>query len=184
MTTLWLTGLSGAGKSTLARALLPHIPDSFVIDGDEARAGINSDLRFSQRDRQENVRRLGEVAIILNQAGVVPIVAAISPYSLDRAAVRARHEELGLKLIEIYVATPLVICEQRDPKSLYRAARSGVISSFTGVSDVYEPPKSPSVVVSTYPETVEASVYTILSAIHVGTLVGDDEPKLAMARRS
>lgn len=150
--TVWLTGLSGSGKSTVAGALerllvLAGRP-AYRLDGDNLRHGLNSDLGFSAEDRHENVRRAGEVAAILAEAGVVAIVPVISPYRRGRDAVRAIHAERGLPFFEVFVDTPIEVCEQRDPKGLYAKARAGEITGFTGVDDPYEAPLSAELVLT------------------------------------
>lgn len=148
--TVWLTGLSGAGKSTIAAATAELVEADglrpFLLDGDELRRGLNADLGFGEADRQENVRRAGEVALLLARSGALVLASVISPYAAGRAAVRARHEESGVPFFEVFVATPVEVCEARDPKGLYAAARRGEISRFTGVSDPYEPPEAPDLV--------------------------------------
>lgn len=145
--TVWMTGLSGSGKSTVAVALERRLVlagrPAFRLDGDNLRHGLNSDLGFSAADRDENVRRAGEVAAILAEAGVVAIVPVISPYRQARDQARAAHRERGIPFIEVFVDTPLEVCEQRDPKGLYAKARAGEITGFTGVDDPYEAPLEP-----------------------------------------
>jgi adenylyl-sulfate kinase len=142
---VWLTGLSGAGKSTLAAALELALFNQgkqvFVLDGDNLRRGLCSDLGFSPEDRKENVRRAGEVAKLFAEAGLVCIAAFISPYRSERALARRIAPE-G-KFIEVYLNAPLAVCEQRDPKGLYVRARSGELKEFTGISAPYEPPERP-----------------------------------------
>jgi bifunctional enzyme CysN/CysC len=151
--TVWFTGLSGSGKSTIARstevALNARGVDCFIIDGDDLREGLNSDLGFSAQDRAENVRRLGEVALLFARSGHVSLVTAISPYRADREQVRQRHRDEGIIFLEAYVATPLAICEERDPKGLYFRARSGEIGHFTGLTDPYEEPERPDIALIT-----------------------------------
>lgn len=151
--TLWLTGLSGAGKSTIAAALVAELSASsrlaYLLDGDVLRTGLNAGLGFGADGRAEAVRRAGEAAILLADAGVIAIVAMISPYRADRDAVRARHESQGIPFIEVFVDAPLDVVERRDPKGLYRRARAGEIPAFTGISDPYEPPVAPEVHVRT-----------------------------------
>jgi adenylyl-sulfate kinase len=146
--TVWLTGLSGAGKSTIARAAAAELAQggtpAYVLDGDELRAGLSADLGFSLEDRAEQVRRAGNVARILGDAGVVALAALISPTRTERAAVRAMHPE-G-RFIEVHVATTLENCERRDVKGLYARARAGEIKNFTGVDSPYEPPTHPELV--------------------------------------
>ncbi len=145
--TLWFTGLSGSGKSSVAVEVERHLVASgrpaYVMDGDNLRYGLNNNLGFSPADRQENVRRTAEVAKLLADAGVVALVALVSPYREDRDAARAIHEEAGLPFAEIFVDTPLEIAEQLDPKGLYAQARAGQIPDFTGISSPYEAPLRP-----------------------------------------
>jgi bifunctional enzyme CysN/CysC len=148
--TIWLTGLSASGKSTVAveieRRLVAAGRPAYLLDGDNLRHGLNEDLGFSAADRAENVRRVGEVARLFADAGVVAVVSLISPYRVDRDLVRAKHEELGLSFYEVFVDTPLETCEARDPKGMYAKARAGEITGFTGVDDPYEAPDSPDLV--------------------------------------
>lgn len=145
--TLWFTGLSGSGKSTIAAAveadLILRGRAAYTLDGDNVRHGLNSDLGFSAVDRSENVRRVGEVARLMADAGLVVLVPVISPYRGDRDAVRVAHEAAGIRFVEVHVATPLEVCEARDPKGLYALARAGEIADFTGIDDRYEEPFSP-----------------------------------------
>lgn len=144
---VWLCGLSGAGKTTLARELEAHLQRAgyaaYRLDGDELRRGLNSDLAYSRADRAENVRRIREVALLVADSGCVSIVAAITPYASDRAAVRARFTEQNTPLLEVFVDTPLEVCEARDPKGLYRRARAGLLGGFTGVDAPFEAPERP-----------------------------------------
>lgn len=149
--TIWLTGLSAAGKSTLAFALERELMivgrPCYVLDGDNVRHGINRDLGFSTRDRQENIRRIAEVAKLMNDSGLIVITAFISPFISDRTMAR---EIVGHDFFrEIYISTPLEECELRDPKGLYVKARSGEVSHYTGVSSPYEPPESPDIEIDT-----------------------------------
>ncbi|GAB2755332.1 adenylyl-sulfate kinase [Amycolatopsis magusensis] len=148
--TIWLTGLSGSGKSTVAveleRQLINAGRPAYLLDGDNLRTGINAGLGFSAEDRAENVRRAGEVAKLFADAGVVAVVSLISPYTADRAKVRAAHELAELPFLEVFVDTPLEICEDRDPKGMYAKARAGLISGFTGIDDPYEAPAEPELV--------------------------------------
>jgi bifunctional enzyme CysN/CysC len=145
--TVWLTGLSGSGKSTVAaeleRRLVASGRPAYLLDGDNLRHGLNSNLGFSADDRAENVRRTGEVAKLLADAGIVAIVSLVSPYAADRALVRAAHAESSLPFVEVFVDTPLSVCEARDPKGMYAKARAGEIKHFTGIDDPYEAPESP-----------------------------------------
>lgn len=143
--TFWLTGLSGAGKSTLAAALAVALraagEQCFVLDGDEVRQGLCRDLGFSVADRSENIRRVAEVARLMNRAGVTVIAAFISPFVADRAHAR---EVIGAdRFLEIHLSASLTVCEQRDPKGLYRRARRGELADFTGIDSAYEAPASP-----------------------------------------
>jgi adenylyl-sulfate kinase len=161
---IWLTGLSGAGKSSIAleleQAILRQSRAAFILDGDKVRRGLCSDLKFSPEDRKENVRRLGEVAKLFADAGVVCIVALISPYRHDRRLAR-RLVKAG-QFIEVYVNAPLAVCEQRDPKGLYARARAGEIKDFTGVSAPYEPPEKPELELRTDQLPIAESVEKIL----------------------
>jgi bifunctional enzyme CysN/CysC len=145
--TVWLTGLSGSGKSTIAYAVEERLVAdgraAYVLDGDNLRHGINSDLGFTKEDRTENIRRVGEIARLMADAGLVVLVPVISPYQADRAEVRRKHEEIGLRFVEVFVDTPLEVCEERDPKGLYARARAGEITGMTGIDDPYEAPVSP-----------------------------------------
>ncbi|HEX5366046.1 MAG TPA: adenylyl-sulfate kinase [Acidimicrobiales bacterium] len=145
--TVWFTGLSGSGKSTVAaeveRALVGSGRAAYLLDGDNLRHGLNADLGFSAGDRTENVRRIGEVARLMADAGLVALVPVISPYRADRARARSTHRDAGLRFVEVYVDTPLAVCEARDPKGLYARARAGEIRGFTGIDDPYEAPEAP-----------------------------------------
>jgi adenylylsulfate kinase len=162
--TVWMTGLSGSGKSTLAVALEQHLWDrgvrAFVLDGDNVRHGLNKDLGFSPEDRNENIRRIGEVAKLFTDAGVINITAFISPYRTDRDRVR----EIMAKgdFIEVFVECPIDQCEQRDPKGLYKKARAGQIPEFTGISAPYEAPANPEITVHTGKLTREESLAVLL----------------------
>jgi bifunctional enzyme CysN/CysC len=148
--TIWMTGLSGSGKSTIATALEHSLVSSgrsaYMLDGDNLRHGLNADLGFSEEDRAENVRRVGEVSRILAEAGTVSIVSLVSPYKAERDKVRAAHEEAGVPFFEVFVDTPLEECERRDPKGLYAKARAGEITNLTGVGAPYEAPEDPELV--------------------------------------
>ena len=142
--TVWFTGLSGSGKSTVASAVATLLTErgvlSYTLDGDNLRHGLNGDLGFSADDRAENVRRVGEVARLFADAGIVALVPLISPYRAGRDHARALHEAAGLPFVEVFVDTPIEVCEQRDPKGLYAQARAGKITGFTGIDDPYEAP--------------------------------------------
>ncbi|WP_115944681.1 adenylyl-sulfate kinase [Amycolatopsis thermalba] len=149
--TVWLTGLSASGKSTIAveleRRLVAAGRPAYLLDGDNLRHGLNADLGFGAADRAENVRRVGEVARLFADAGVVAVASLISPYRADRAQVREVHERAGLPFLEVFVDTPLEVCEARDPKGMYAKARAGEIRGFTGIDDPYEAPVAPDLVV-------------------------------------
>ena len=150
--TVWFTGLSGSGKSTVAVALEDQLlgrgRPTYLLDGDNLRHGLNGDLGFSADDRHENVRRVGEVARLFADAGVVGLVPLISPYRVDRDRARAAHEAADLPFLEVFVNTPIELCEQRDPKGLYKKARAGEITGFTGIDDPYEAPEAPELVLT------------------------------------
>ena len=161
---VWLTGLSGAGKSTIATELERELfnlgKHVYVLDGDNIRHGLNSDLGFSPEDRAENIRRVGEVAKLFADAGVICITAFISPYRTDRASIR-KITPAG-KFIEVFINAPIEICEQRDPKGLYAKARAGEIKEFTGISAPYEAPVQPEIELHTEKLTVAESVAKIV----------------------
>jgi adenylylsulfate kinase len=165
--TVWFTGLSGSGKSTLARAveqaLMRRGVLAYVLDGDNLRYGLNKNLGFSPEDRTENIRRIGEVAKLMNDAGVLVLTAFISPYRADRDGVRALLAE-G-EFLEVFVDCPLEECERRDPKGLYRDARAGKIAEFTGISAPYEPPIAPELRVPTAEQSLEASVRSVVELL-------------------
>ena len=165
--TVWLTGLSGAGKSTIAAALERQLTDSaracYMLDGDNVRAGINRDLGFGPEDRRENIRRIAEVARLMNDAGLVVVTAFISPYRADR---RMANEIIGAdRFVEVHVDAPLEICERRDPKGLYRKARSGELPDFTGISAPYEAPQSADLVLDTAHRSLEECVRELLAVV-------------------
>ena len=169
--TVWLTGLSGSGKSTVAveveRQLVAAGRGAYLLDGDNIRHGLNADLGFSAADRTENVRRVGHVARLFADAGLVAVVPLISPYRADRGLVRAMHDEAGLSFVEVHVDTPIELCEARDPKGLYAKARAGEITGFTGIDDPYEAPERPELVLRPddgTPEQMAASVIAVLAA--------------------
>jgi adenylylsulfate kinase len=167
--TLWFTGLSGSGKSTLAftleHALVQAGYLAYVLDGDNIRHGLNKNLGFSAADREENIRRIGEVAKLFADAGVITMTSFISPYRKDRDDVRALHQAGNLPFIEIYLNTPIATCEQRDPKGLYKKARAGQLKNFTGIDDPYEAPLKPEVTIdatSLSPQAGAAQLITYL----------------------
>lgn len=161
---VWFTGLSGAGKSTLANTVADALFDrgcrAYVLDGDNVRHGLNKNLGFSPEDRAENIRRIGEVANLFVQAGVIALTAFISPYRADRDAAR---KVAGEDFIEIYVKCGVDVCESRDTKGLYKKARAGEVKEFTGISAPYEEPLNPELVVETALETVEESAGKVLA---------------------
>jgi adenylyl-sulfate kinase len=165
--TLWLTGLSGAGKSTVAcaleRRLLNRGHAAYVLDGDNVRHGLNRDLGFSPQDRAENIRRIAEVARLLNDAGLIVITAFISPYREDRETARSIVGSAGF--LEVHVNTPLQVCEERDPKGFYRLARAGEIQSFTGISAPYEPPPDPVCSIDTAVNSVDECVDLLMGLL-------------------
>lgn len=171
--TLWFTGLSGSGKSTVAveveRRLVDAGRPAYLLDGDNLRQGLNGDLGFSADDRAENVRRVGEVARLFADAGVVALVPVISPYVADRDRVREIHRLAGLPFVEIFVDTPLEVCEARDPKGLYVKARSGEITGFTGVDDPYEAPVSPELVLTPDDGTPAEQATLVLATLDAST---------------
>jgi len=163
--TVWMTGLSASGKSTIAcileQMLLHRKKHAFRLDGDNVRHGLNKNLGFSAEDRAENIRRIGEVAKLFTDAGVIAITSFISPYKQDRDAVRA-----GMKpgeFIEVYVKVSLEEAEKRDPKGLYKKARAGEIKGFTGIDDPYEPPEEPEIVIETEKTKPEAAAQQVLT---------------------
>jgi len=164
---VWLTGLSGSGKSTLCRhaerALVDRGALAYVLDGDNVRLGLNSDLGFGARDREENIRRIGEVARLMTDAGLIVLTAFISPFRADRDRVRARVP--AGRFLEVHVATSIDECERRDPKGLYARARRGEIADFTGITSPYEPPESPELVVGEGGATIEESTARILTML-------------------
>ncbi len=164
--TLWFTGLSGSGKSTIAytleHALVQRGRLAYVLDGDNIRHGLNKNLGFSAADREENIRRIGEVAKLFADCGVLTMTSFISPYRADRDKVRALHVEGKLPFIEVFVNTPIQTCEQRDPKGLYKKARAGQLKGFTGIDDPYEPPLQPELTIdATNTSPQEATVLLI-----------------------
>lgn len=164
---LWLTGLPGAGKSTIARALAAQMEKQgglvYVLDGDELRERLNRDLGYSAADRQENIRRVAEVARLFADAGMLAIVALISPAAVDRAAARAIAG--AIPFIEVHVHADASLCETRDPKGFYRQARAGQLRGFTGVDAPYEPPEQPDVRVDTGSLTVAAAVAQLTATL-------------------
>jgi adenylylsulfate kinase len=173
--TVWLTGLSGSGKSTIAveleKRLLERGVRTYILDGDNIRHGLNKNLGFSPEDRTENIRRIGEVAKLFCDAGLVALTAFISPYRADRDQVRAIMRPGDF--IEVFVDCPVEVCEQRDVKGLYKKARAGEIKEFTGISAPYEAPSAPELVIETSGQSVEQSALQILALLERQGVVPD-----------
>jgi adenylylsulfate kinase len=163
--TVWFTGLSGAGKTTICQAVEKALRSQGhkleVLDGDIVRENLTKGLGFSKADRDENIRRIGFVAHLLSRNGVIVLVSAISPYRAIREEVR---QKIG-DFVEVYVSTPLEVCEQRDVKGLYKRARAGEIKQFTGIDDPYEPPLNPEINCQTHQESVEQSAQNVLNRL-------------------
>jgi adenylylsulfate kinase len=170
---LWFTGLSGSGKSTLAHAVEEQLHRSglntFVLDGDNVRHGLCSDLGFSDADRKENIRRIGETAKLLVEAGIITLTAFISPFQAERAV--ARNLIPQGDFIEIHCFCPLAVCEQRDVKGLYKKARLGEIKDFTGISSPYEEPQNPELRIDTSQLTLEQSVEQVISQLRARNIL-------------
>ena len=167
--TIWLTGLPGSGKTTTALALTEQLSAigerSIILDGDILRSGLNRDLGFADADRNESVRRAGEVALLLASVDCVVLVSLVSPLRVARDAVRARHREAGVSFIEVHIAAPLDVCEERDPKGLYARARRGEVASMTGIDSPYEVPLHPEVTLATDVDPIEVSVQRLVEAV-------------------
>ncbi|KAG5643605.1 Adenylyl-sulfate kinase [Asterophora parasitica] len=163
--TIWLTGLSASGKSTIACALEQHLLHlhKFVyrLDGDNVRFGLNKDLGFDEKSRNENIRRIGEVSKLFADSACIVVTAFISPYLADRAVARELHAKAGIPFVEVFVDAPLHVVEERDPKGLYKKARAGEIKDFTGISAPYEAPESPEIHIKTHENDVTESVRII-----------------------
>jgi len=171
---VWLTGLSGAGKSTVADRLEQRLHarglHTYLLDGDLLRGGLNRDLGFAAADRVENIRRVGEVARLMADAGLIVIVALISPFRADRQAVRERIAP-G-EFFEVHVDVPLAVAEQRDPKGLYRKARAGLLKDFTGIDSPYEPPVSPELLLRTATVTPDQAAEAVLERLREAGIFG------------
>jgi len=169
---VWFTGLSASGKSTLAHALENTLFEkgykTYVLDGDNIRHGLNKDLGFSPQDREENIRRIGEVAKLFADAGIIVLTAFISPYRSDREKARKLNPK---NFIEVYVKCDIDVCEQRDPKGLYKKAKAGEISEFTGISAPYEEPENPELVIDTGKLSIEESVNQLLSYLKAQRII-------------
>ena len=170
---IWFTGLSGSGKSTLANAVEQVLHQqrhhTYVLDGDNVRHGLNKNLGFSPEDREENIRRIGEVAKLFSDAGTIVMTAFISPYCADRDQARALIAED--RFVEVFVDCPLDVCEERDTKGLYKKARAGEIKEFTGISAPYEPPLNPEVTVNTAALSIEECAQAVVDALVNACLV-------------
>ncbi|QRV79821.1 adenylylsulfate kinase [Ceratobasidium sp. AG-Ba] len=164
--TIWFTGLSASGKSTIAVALEQHLLHlrkfTYRLDGDNIRFGLNKDLGFSEKDRNENIRRIGEVSKLFADAAAITITSFISPYRADRNLARELHKQSGLPFIEVYIDAPLSVVEARDPKGLYKKARAGEIKDFTGISAPYEAPENPEIHIRTNKLSVEECVKAVV----------------------
>lgn len=167
--TIWFTGLSGSGKSTVAVALesVLHAQGRLVyrLDGDNVRLGINKNLGFSAEDRTENIRRIGEIAKLFVDTGVITLSSFVSPYRADRDLVRKLHEDAGMDFIEVYLDVPLDEAEKRDPKGLYKKARAGLIKNFTGIDDPYEAPEKPELLLPSHEMTLAQEVEALLNLL-------------------
>ncbi|MCZ6828813.1 MAG: adenylyl-sulfate kinase [Gammaproteobacteria bacterium] len=167
--TLWFTGLSGSGKSTVAVELEGLLNEmgvlSYRLDGDNVRLGINKNLGFSAEDRTENVRRIGEIAKLFVDTGIIALSSFVSPYAADRDQVRVLHEEADMDFIEVFVDCSLEAAESRDPKGLYKKARAGEIKNFTGIDDPYEAPANPEVHLHSDKQSLEEEVNQILELL-------------------
>jgi adenylylsulfate kinase len=172
--TLWFTGLSASGKSTIAVAveqvLLSRGHHVYRLDGDNIRMGLNKNLGFSAEDRAENIRRIGEVSKLFAEAGVISIASFISPYTVDRDAVRALHADTDMAYFECYIDCSLEVAEERDPKGLYKKARAGEIKGFTGIDDPYEEPTNPDLHIRTHEDDLETCVAQVIEFIDAQNL--------------
>lgn len=174
--TVWLTGLSASGKSTIAcaieQALLQRGLNAYRLDGDNIRFGLNKDLGFSEADRNENIRRISEVAKLFTDSCCVTLTSFISPYIKDRQTARELHEKDGLPFVEVYVDVPVEVAEQRDPKGLYKKAREGIIKEFTGISAPYEAPEKPEIHLRNYDgQSIEESANVIIEYLEVNQYI-------------
>jgi len=173
--TLWFTGLSASGKSTIASALEQVLVQRGIhcyrLDGDNIRHGLNKNLGFSADDRAENIRRIGEVAKLFADSGCIALTSFISPYRKDRDLARATHDKDGIAFIEVFVDAPIEVCEQRDPKGLYKKARAGELKGFTGIDDPYEAPLKAELVLKPETMSVEESVTACLELLRKKSLI-------------
>lgn len=173
--TVWFTGLSGSGKSTIAVALEKALHSmnklSYRLDGDNVRLGINKNLSFSEEDRKENIRRIGEIAKLFGDAGTISLSSFISPYKADRDEVRALHEAANLPFVEVFVDCSLSVAEERDPKGLYKKARAGEIRNFTGIDDPYEAPESPEIHLRTDEMSLQEEVSIVIDYLMMHDII-------------
>lgn len=171
--TIWVTGLPAAGKTTLGTALERHLLEqgrtAYALDGDEIRRELCRDLGFDRESRAENVRRVAHIARMLADSGVIAIVALVSPFAADRDRARELHAEMDLPFIEVYLDTPIGLCQERDPKGLYAQARSGQITGLTGAGGAYEPPEHPDVRIE--PGPIELSVQHVHDALSAARVI-------------
>ena len=176
--TIWLTGLSGSGKSTIAIALEKELHSmgklSYRLDGDNVRLGINKNLGFSEEDRKENIRRIGEIAKLFGDAGTISLSSFISPYQSDRDQVRVLHEAAKLPFVEVFVDCALSVAEERDPKGLYKKARAGEIKNFTGIDDPYEAPENPEIHLRTDEMTLQEEVTIVIDYLMMHDIIGKE----------
>lgn len=174
--TLWFTGLSGSGKSTIAFTLEHELIRmgrlAYVLDGDNIRHGLNKNLGFSAADRAENIRRIGEVAKLFADCGLIVMTSFISPYRADRDGVRALHAAAGIPFIEVYAATPIETCESRDPKGLYKKARAGELKGFTGIDDPYEAPEKPEITLDATSTSPQEAVVSLIEYLRAARVMG------------
>ena len=177
--TIWFTGLSGSGKSTVAVALETALYERghlcYRLDGDNIRFGINKNLGFSEEDRAENIRRIGEIAKLFVDTGVITLSSFVSPYRRDRDNVRALHDAGDMVFIEVFVDVPLDVAESRDPKGLYKKARAGEIKNFTGIDDPYEEPLNPEIVLNSHQMSLEEEVELLLKALQERGILPADQ---------
>jgi adenylyl-sulfate kinase len=170
---LWFTGLSASGKSTISNAVEKRLYElghhTYLLDGDNVRHGLNKDLGFSDEDRVENIRRIGEISKLFADAGLIVLTAFISPFRSDRQMVRDLVE-VG-EFVEIHMATPLSVCEERDPKGLYKKARDGQIKNFTGIDSAYEAPDSPEITLNTAENDIDACVDIVISYLKENNII-------------
>lgn len=171
---LWFTGLSGSGKSTVANAveafLFKNNNHSYLLDGDNVRHGLNQDLSFNEQDRVENIRRIGEVTKLFTDSGLIVLSAFISPFQSDRQRVRDLFD--NGQFVEVFIDTPIEICEQRDPKGLYKKARSGEIKNFTGLDSPYEAPETPEIHLDTTEKTLEELAEEVIAYLRKHGFIG------------